>query len=529
LHRGGPTTTNNNNNNIWIEEEERKKKDEETTTAMMSSSSTDVGDSYYADDDIINNDDDNDNDRTKHSKELEEDKEDGDDDDCCSCCCSSRYCKNPKMSFVSVVATVLYWMVLYVMATSYNPGNHRFTLTVGETWQILPPINLWSRTSLQIQSFPMMVDNNNTATAAATATTTSVEVYEFLPVLGYKTHAPCPALTLGDDTPGVVPIVTLHESNQTFHLTMGSYEYDYFHLNEGSIVHVEATITHPSKQHDGPGATNIYILQGYHTLEALETKGENSDVAGLEDFRGKSVWKRFVGYSGSTDLEFTVPASDYYIIVYDNAAPGRTTTHLQVSVTVQMAAHFLPQDSRPICSAKDSAVPRGCAWYFSNDQDRQRVGSTCIIVKAVSPQLNKQLNNQLDTANEIDNNFNNNNNNAAAAAATENAPSEDQTTDDAITVGTSNTGDGSSPKVDLEVDDSQVVIVQIDAPVGSAKLIFLALLPIIIVTGLWFLENGQKCIQLQKQKGRCCFRKRRRQTVSSSVDERTPLNGSSLA
>ena len=512
----------------------------------VTSSITAAGDSYYADDVNNNynkNNINNNNPTNKNVLEDDDNNNNNDDDDDRFCCCSC-YCKNQKMSFVSVVAIVLYWMVLYVMATSYNPGNHRFTLTVGETWQILPPINLWSRTSLQIQSFPMMIMNTTqqTRTAAATATATipGVEVYEFLPVLDYKTHAACPALTLGDDTSGVVPIVTLHESNQIINLDMGQYEYDYFHLNQGSIVHVQATITHPSK-HDGPGATNIYILQGYHTLEALETKRQNSDVAGLEDFRGKSVWKRFVGYSGSTDLEFTVPASDYYIIVYDNAAPGHTSTHLQVSVTVQMATHYLPQYSRPICSAADVAASNGCAWYFANDQDRQRVGSTCIIVKAVTPQLSKQLNNdQLDTTNEVDNNISSSSSNInIIASATEQSPEDGPTDDDSdnnddndagkIVVDTSNTGDGSSPKVDLEVDDSQVVIVQIDAPIGSAKLIFLTLLPIIIVTVLWFLENGQKCIQLQKQKGRCCFRKRRRQTVSSSVDERAPLKGSSLA
>jgi hypothetical protein len=305
------------------------------------------------------------------------------------------------------------------------------------------------------------------------------------------------------------------------HLPMGQYRYDTFHLNEGSVVHVRAEILHPPKHSDdGPGATNIYILQGYHTLQELEAKRQNSDVAGLEDFRGRSVWKRYVGYSEVTELEYAVPASDYYTVVYDNAAPGHTTTHLEVTVTVQMATHYLPQYARPICSARDTTVPNGCAWVFTNDQDRQRVASTCIVVKAVSPPQQDPSDNTMATTSTQD----------EAAATAEDVTTDDDDNDNPSTTKQDSSGiasDASRPTVvDVDIDDSQTVIVQVDAPIGSARLVLLALLPIMVGAVLWFLENGQKCIHHRPRPSRDHSSTGNTAMASSSVNERMPLKGS---
>jgi hypothetical protein len=418
------------------------------------------------------------------------------------------------------LASIVYWVVLYILAVAwYNPGDHRFTLTVGETWQVIPPVrNLWARTSLQIQSFPFQggaSNNGNGSSSSSTTTTTDtpttgLQVYEFLPVLDYKQHAACPPLTLGDDATSsgaasTTPVLTLHESSKTIHLDVYEYAYDYFHLNQGSIIQLSARVLPDKKQPPtndvASGATNLYILKGYHTLEALETKKSNQDVSGLQDFRGKSILKRFLGHGGSTVIEYTVPTSDYYIFVYDNAAPGRST-ELDVSLSVKMAAHYLPDPTlRPICRVEDTAKRHGCAWIFTNDQDRQRVASTCIIVKAVSPKLDEKLQQW----------------NATTMSEEANA---------AVTP-----GGAVPPTVDLELDDSQVVIVQVDAPVGSTKFILLASLPIILLVSIWFLENGQKCILL-------CRRRRRNNIMNDNnsnhsklaqaADETTPLTNKAV-
>ncbi|KAL3911873.1 MAG: hypothetical protein SGILL_007112, partial [Bacillariaceae sp.] len=94
------------------------------------------------------------------------------------------------MVLTGLALAVIYWILLWVFAHAYSPGYQRFTLTVGETFQVQPPLNLWSRKSLSIQAFSSASNKNSTA---------GLEVYEFLPVLDYGVKASCPPLTLGDD------------------------------------------------------------------------------------------------------------------------------------------------------------------------------------------------------------------------------------------------------------------------------------------------------------------------------------------
>jgi hypothetical protein len=443
---------------------------------------------------------------------------------CCCCCCF--YCKNGKVVLSGVALAIIYWVVLYVFAHAYSPGYQRFTLTVGETFKVQPPMNLWSRKSISIQAFPVPSERNSSAAPAG------LEVYEFLPVLDYGVAAPCPPLTLGDDPSlGVSsnsPILTLHESEERIQLGAiesgnKQYEFEYFHLNEGSILQVHAELVAPPSSHHksiqmgggGLGATNIYILQGFHDLHELETNPR----ALMHDFRGKSIEKRFLAFSGALDLEYVVTDSDYYIIIYDNAAPGRAT-NLQVSVTVRMATHYLSEVSRPICSAKNTMFPHGCAWTFTNDQDRQRVASTCIIAKAVSPRLNQEIQNQL-----------------AATIYRDVDDVADTANEGSGSVGVTNSAGNQQPRLVVPMEESQSVIVEVHAPLGSTRFVVLALAPIIILATIWFLENGQRCIQHVRRHGcaaalcPCCPRGEQQNTMSLGkeqmlplVDERTPLN-----
>lgn len=453
---------------------------------------------------------------------------------CCCCCCLPKQRNKTNKSMVGlsttttgglIVSLLIYWSILYVLAASYNPGDRRFTLTVGDTWRVQPPHNLWSRTSLSIQAI------HDTSTAA------QLEVYEFLPVLDYSQPARCPPLTLGntDENAGGSmmmnansnsPMVTLHESATTIRLGMNEYQYEDFHLNQGSVLSISAQLVEEEEnknnqnhnattatmdnshkndvqqqqhRHDGMngglGATNIYILQGYHALQELETRPNNIDVTGIENFRGRSIEKRYMSYAGSAaELQYTIPTSDYYIVVYENAAP-RSTTNVKVTLTVHMATHYLSDVARPICSTNNTSARQknGCAWIFNNDQDRQRVASTCIIAKAISPQLTRQIQNQTTIAN-------------GEAAG--------------------------SPNFDVSVEASQTVIVQVHAPLGSTRLVLLAVAPLLVVLIVWFLENGQRCLQHVRRKA--CFFRRRRQghpnyrmgkdNMMPPTDERSPLN-----
>jgi hypothetical protein len=200
--------------------------------------------------------------------------------------------------------------------------------------------------------------------------------------------------------------------------------------------------------------------------------------------------------------------------VYDNAAPGRSTS-LQVSLSIQLATHYLSDIVRPICSAKDTHLAQGCTWVFTNDQDRQRVASTCIISKAVSSQLTQKLQSQ---------------------GVSHPAVGDESTqSDGADALGESNSNN-ELPRVDFSLQESQSVIVQVHAPFGSPRLILLTLAPIVVLFTLWFLENGTGCMQHVRRNNRSVGGQRDQQQSSLPIgkeeslrtadDERTSLNKS---
>eukprot|EP00529_Nitzschia_sp_RCC80_P022033 CAMPEP_0113516166 /NCGR_PEP_ID=MMETSP0014_2-20120614/41385_1 /TAXON_ID=2857 /ORGANISM="Nitzschia sp." /LENGTH=497 /DNA_ID=CAMNT_0000412887 /DNA_START=109 /DNA_END=1599 /DNA_ORIENTATION=+ /assembly_acc=CAM_ASM_000159 len=349
--------------------------------------------------------------------------------------------------------SVVYWVVLFIVAASYNPGDHKFTLNVGETWKIEPPSNLWSRRSLNIKSF-----NTNPG----------LEVYEVLPVLdGPNVEAVCPPLQ--------GPSLMLREPKKSLKLNYQQYEYDFFHLNEGSIITVDATIEEnhdsgngtTSNHHGTGGAVNIYILQGYDALTSLVSGGGTTNV-GFQNFRGASIFKQYFGNApGQTEprthVEYPVMASDFFVVVYDNAAPG--VTRLDVMVSVRLATHYL-ESKLPICSANVTA--NGCSWAMMNSADRQRIKSTCLLVKAVS---HKEYQQEIQQKQEL----------AQLPGSSSGSGSQ-----------SGGAGGGS----DLELDDTHVVLVEVDARLGSDVLILLACVPLAVVIVLLTMEENclTRCI-----------------------------------
>jgi hypothetical protein len=403
---------------------------------------------------------------------------------CCCCCCNAP--ESPGTDHCNVlrvlpwlIVTAIYWAILWILASSYSPGNHQFTLNVGETWQLVPPSNLWSRTSLRIHS---------------STVNPGLEVYQFMPVLDYSSQpgqVTCPPLQGG-------AVLNLHEPVARIKMEMDEYQYDYFHLNQGSVLSVDARLTSVTS-----GATNLYLLQGYHALASLEEHDS------IQDFRGESILKRFLGQGGSTVMEYTVPMSDYYIVVYDNAAAG--VTKLDVAITVQLATHYLPDDMLPICGAKDTANSpdgRGCEWAMTNNDDRQRIAHTCLIVKAVSNKLKEAEDWQRQHGP------------IAPPPPGEGPPG----------------GDPGPPRLPLDLDDTQVVTVLVDAPLGSPMLIFFAALPFAAMLGAWLMNHGAKCCQARQSKNSSLASSLRTTATSAQVldhklvvlgsaDERIPLTG----
>jgi hypothetical protein len=329
-------------------------------------------------------------------------------------------------------SAIVYWAILFLVAASYKPGDHRFTLNVGETWKIEQPKNLWSRTSLSVQSF---------------GTNPGLEVYEILPVLdGPGVKAACPPLE--------GPMLMLREPEISMKLRYEEYQYDYFHLNAGSIITIDAVLKGKK------GSTNIYILKGYDALASLEHGGgANTD---FQNFRGTSILKRFLGNAeGQTEphthVEFTVPTSDFYIVVYDNASSG--PTKLDVTVTVRLATHYL-ESQRPICTANETI--HGCTWDIMNSADVQRIRSTCILVKAVSHKETRQEAMQKEEQSQLPGNG---------------PPPPGQSE--------------SEQNIALELDDGQVVLVQVDAQLGSKSFILLACLPFLVLICLICSEENR--------------------------------------
>ena len=267
------------------------------------------------------------------------------------------------------ILSLFFWAILWGFATSY-PTEHTLHLWPGENWEISKP-PLWSRTTLIL---------------SASSSDPGIEVYEFSPTIEGEL-AKCPPVTLQSAKRfKTAKIVTLKEDAE--------YQYDYFHLNVGSQLTVDLRQL--------TGSVNVYLLQGYGQLKRLQQQQQQDahqmDSGGnvYHDFRATSILKRFSGKGGETTFTYQVnDRADIFILVYDIAAPtfsstedSTMTAQLTVSVDIDMTTYPLPA-GRMVCSALDT-YNGGCLWALRTDHDRKRVGDSCIIVKAVSSQLDQQ-------------------------------------------------------------------------------------------------------------------------------------------
>ncbi len=271
---------------------------------------------------------------------------------CDSCCaCVSIVCGNVSISGTHGalwgLGSLLFWAILWSFASAF-PTEQQFALKVGETWQVtVPP--LWSRRSFGIHT---------------PTTDPGLQVYEFSPVLQGE-DAKCPVPT--PDASKKLQVST------SITLQGNEYKFDYYHLNAGSKIILDLF--------QGKGSTNIYLLRGFSALKSLQKDSLNR-VSSYQDFRAKSMLKRYSGPGGETMFTYEVIEPDFYILVYDNAASLPIPSKMMVELTIELATHVMPE-SKCICDA-NATQDGGCLWKLTSDRDRKRVQSSCIIVKAVS-------------------------------------------------------------------------------------------------------------------------------------------------
>jgi len=125
-------------------------------------------------------------------------------------------------------------------------------------------------------------------------------------------------------------------------LSSGDYQYDYFHLNRDSQVHVTMT------QYDG--ATNVHLLQGQDKIDELTSHHSGSDYdEWLDDLlhRSKQTWMINTYQHQPRTAHFRAMNSDEFVLVYDNPFASRSS--LSVDLTLELTTYDVTGYT-PYCS-----------------------------------------------------------------------------------------------------------------------------------------------------------------------------------
>ena len=207
---------------------------------------------------------------------------------CCACCGVASVAQSTKkgglfawMSLVSIVVFVVLMVVSRVDET--------WTLNAGETRR-MPSTSLFTQ-KLEIES--QVAD--------------SIKVYN-------TGSSRCPPLT-GPTVP--------FDSSLDIELAPDDYQFDYFYLNKDSYLNLTLQ--------QEKGATNVYLFTGNLALQRILQPSYDEEPFSPHD----AVIKRYVGASQQVNLEYTVPKTNVYILVYDSASSsaGKTkfTIHLDMT------------------------------------------------------------------------------------------------------------------------------------------------------------------------------------------------------
>jgi hypothetical protein len=139
-------------------------------------------------------------------------------------------------------------------------------------------------------------------------------------------------------------------------LAEDDYQYDYFHLNQGSKINMEVT---PSA-----GSLNIYLMQGQHFLRQLKrssfTPGSNQYLRSIFAYADRPI-----------KLRYQVLETDTYVLFYDNASTH--SAQFNVSYDLSLTAYDL-SDHKPICENADS---NNCVIKYPGFRQKE-----CVLVQA---------------------------------------------------------------------------------------------------------------------------------------------------
>ena len=250
--------------------------------------------------------------------------------ECCTCCFITAAVSSGPQKCGPLVHWVFLSVCFFILLVVLSHVNETWTLNGGETRRIPTKPILTKRMEIQSQ-----VGNG---------------------MLVYDIAGACPPLT--------GPIVSLNETWK-LHLSPDDYQYDYYYLTMGSTLQVTFYQHH--------GATDISVLKGTGQLHNVES-GEDFPA-----FASQALFTRYTmaadhHHSPPTVFKYTVPESDVYIIVYDNASSS--SGRARAMIHVELATYDLA--NQPSLKGKDCQA-------LTCTVDTKR--NMCLLVQASGPDV----------------------------------------------------------------------------------------------------------------------------------------------
>ena len=249
---------------------------------------------------------------------------------------------------------------------SGKENHQKWNMATGESRQVsTAPFGLTD--TVQVVSHTPPYDSSNDVDVNHTLSVTrGMAVY----AMG---NEQCPLLT--------GPPIVLDSQQQELVLFQHAWEYQFFYLNEGSTMEV--------KVRQLEGATNILVLRGSKVLARIQdTKKHNQQMKmqysdmNLEFEAEQVMLERFswTEQKEPVDFSFTSPASDVYVLLYDNAATSEPAT-LQVKYHMVLTTFDL-EGLVPWCSHTSPPMQTQETSFTCPPLEARKAG--CIIVEAIS-------------------------------------------------------------------------------------------------------------------------------------------------
>ena len=275
--------------------------------------------------------------------------------------------------WLAIVLSSILWFLAYQGKVR---GELHYQLYEEQTWQLPTPRLLANK------YFVESLSNDDTK---------GVEIYQM--------RWGCPPITSIDLSIQRNSTITLHKDGSSSNKV--SFQYDYFRLNAGSTLELQATQLQ--------GSSAIYLVRGVNVLSYLLQNGQYPFE--YDNIRSLYLDATASSQTSNTIVSTSVPIhhTDAFILFYAASSETGNTNNinndvsvLDVRVTLRIANHLLPDEAIPICSTQDTASGN-CHWFTKQQMARLKV--SCIIAKVVSsPAFDKGTGNNNDTVKVISDN-----------------------------------------------------------------------------------------------------------------------------